>query len=79
MKYKIWIYVIIILLIIYIWLIFFKKETMKEELIWKKEISVLDSWSSKWDPIYKDSIVIPLDKESLNKDSLESTDLVRKK
>lgn len=79
MKYKIWIYVIIILLIIYLGLIFFKKETVKEELVLKKESSVLDSWISKWEPIYKDSLTIPLIKESVNKDSLDSTDLVRKK
>lgn len=79
MKYKVWIYVIIILLIIYLWLIFFKKENIEEELMVKKENSVLDSWISKWEPIYKDSLTIPLVKGSVNKDSLDSTDLVRKK
>jgi len=78
MKYKIWIYVIIILLIIYLGLIFFKKEISKEvSQNNEKNISVkLDNIT--WEPIYKDKVSIGANTENISKDSVKTTNLIRK-
>lgn len=72
MKYKTWIYVIIILLIIYLGLIFFDKENNNKNSI-EKSVKI----DIEWKPIFKDKVNVDVNTNNIDLKSIKNTDLKR--